>query len=170
MIDPGIAAIFGSFVALILGVASILNSNQGQRAASAGQRAARRAAGFVDLLRLVERRGLAVQDRIYNLTETTNDDDPFTVPPRHIDEPPRSDRAEMRALMAAYGTTATRAALQDWLDAVDRWSAKELSWAIAWELNGPLTFIKEAAEPERGDELRTRDALGAAVSEVLTDL
>jgi hypothetical protein len=170
MVDSGTAAIIGSMVALILGLISVLNSNRIQRTSAARERAARRAEGFVELLRLVERRGLAVQDRIYNLTETTEDDDPFTIAPRDIDEPPRTDRAEMRALIAAYGSLATRAAFRNWLLAVDAWESKEQAWGIDWELSGPRTFSRESAEPERSAELLARDALGAAVSEMLVDL
>lgn len=170
MVDPGTAAIVGSLVALALGLAGVVNSRRIQRSTDSRERAARRAEGLVDVLRLVERRGMAVQDRIYNLTETTDDDDPFTIPPRDIEEPLRSDRAEMRALMAAYGSHETRAAFQTWLNAVDRWESKHQVWGIEWELNGPIAFSKKSAEPERSDELRTRDAFGAAISEMLVDL
>jgi hypothetical protein len=98
MIDPGWAAVIASLVALALGVANIVRSAADARRAAKREQIQRRAEAYVDLLRVVEKRGLAVQDEMYNYTETESDELDVAMPRRKIEQLPRSDRAEALAL------------------------------------------------------------------------
>jgi len=167
MIDPGVAAIIAAGVSLILGLASILRSTSDSKQAHIRDGQRRRAEAYVEVLRIAEARGLAVQDQMYNHTETG--DDPYDrsapkLPKREVHMPPRTDRATARALLAAFGTEDTRRAFEQWLSVVNAWEEKLARWAFESELNGPLELAPRHAEPERADERAARSALGEAVS------
>lgn len=164
MIDPGWAAIIASFVSLVLGLTGILRSSTDSNRARARERQQRRAEAYVSVLRIVEVRGLSVQDEMYNYTETGNDPYAPSMPRRDFAMPGRMDRAEARALLAAYGTPATRAAFESWLRNIESWEAKLDGWFFENEINGPPDLTFEDAEPERTNELTSRSVLGEAVS------
>ncbi|WP_448812091.1 hypothetical protein [Agromyces bauzanensis] len=167
MIDPGLAAVFASLVSLALGLASIVRASLDSKKTAKREQIQRRAEAYVDLLRVVERRGLALQDDMYNLTETEDDDFPATMPRRAVDAPPRSDRAEALALVAAYGTPAIGRALDAWIKVVDDWERKRDGFDFEYQLNGPRTLGPKDAEPERVNEITARRALGESVSAAL---
>ena len=170
MIDPGWAAVIASLVSLALGSVSIWRSNVAARRLTDHERNARRADAFVDVLRLVERRGLAVQDEIYNVTETEDevtDQYALSLPRRQIEIPPRNDRAEARALLAAHGTNATREKYEAWLQAVEAWEEKLTRWSWDNAANGQSRKSYDDAEPERTAERTAREALGRSISEAL---
>lgn len=164
MIDPGLAAVFASVVSLALGLASIVRASSDARKTAMREQIQRRAEAYVELLRVVERRGLAVQDDMYNLTETEQDDFPITIRRRKIDAPPRSDRAEALALVTAYGTPAIRNSLDSWINAVDAWESKKDDFDFEHQLNGPSTLQPKDAEPERANEIAARGVLGESIS------
>lgn len=168
MIDPGLAAVIASFVSLVLGTTGILRSSSDSRKAARREQIQRRAEAYLDLLRVVETRGLAVQDEMYNLTETEDDESPhLEMPHRKIDAPPRADRAEALALAAAHGTTAIREALNAWIAVLESWEHKRDVFAYDYAMIGPSPHTAKDAEPERADELATRKALGESVSSAL---
>ena len=169
IIDPGSAAVLASLVSLALGVASIWRSSLDSNKTAEREKTQRRAEAFVALLRVVERRGLAVQDDMYNLTETEDDDSPVTMPRRKVEDLPRSDRAEALALVVAYGTPAIRGALDTWLDSVTAWERKRDDFAYTEQLNGPSTLARADAEPERSNEILARKALGDSISAALKE-
>jgi hypothetical protein len=67
MIDPGWAAVIAAAVSLLLGLASIMRSASDSKQTQIRERQQRRAEAYVDVLRIVEIRGLAVQDQMYKL-------------------------------------------------------------------------------------------------------
>lgn len=164
MIDPGLAAVIAALVSLALGAASIFRSSADSRGAARREQTQRRADAYVDVLRIVETRGIAVQDQMYNYTETEDVDYEIQMPRRQIDKIPRSDRAEARALLAAYGTPQIRLRFEEWLAIVDAWSQKTDSWQYEAQLNGPPDLVPKDAEPERTNELASRRMLGDAIS------
>jgi hypothetical protein len=163
MIDPGFAAVLASLVSLALGLASIFRTSRDEREIAKREQVQRRAEAYLDLLRLVERRGLATQDDMYNLTETEDEDSFVKMPQRVVDAPPRSDRAEALALVVAYGTSEIRSALDRWLDVLDQWDSKRAGFVYEEDLNGPRVLTPEDAEPERGQEITARRLLGESV-------
>jgi hypothetical protein len=169
MIDPGVAAVIASIVSLALGLTGILRSVSDSNRAQARERSQRRAEAYVGVLRIVEIRGLAVQDEMYNYTETGSDPYAPSMPRREFSKPARTDRAEARALLAAYGTPETRAAFENWLIHVESWEAKLASWFFENEISGPPDLSSADAEPERTGEVATRAALGDAVSREVKD-
>lgn len=168
MIDPGVVAVAAVGVTLLLGLlVPILNLIE-SRAKVRRERTQRRAEAYVELLRLVERRGLAVVDQAFNHTEASWDGQtPVRVRSRKIDLPPRTDRAEARALAAAYGTAAIRRDLNQWITTVDAWESKLVNWEWDFDAMGPEERTAEAAEPEVSDERIARERLGASVSAAL---
>jgi hypothetical protein len=166
-LDPGFAAIFASLVSLALGLASIMRASLDSKKTETREQIQRRAEAYVELLRVVERRGLAIQDDMYNLTETEDDDFPVSMPRRTIDEPPRSDRAEALALVTAHGTAAIRDALDAWIHAIDAWQHKRDGFSYDYQLNGPYTLESSDAEPERTNEIAARRALGESINAAL---
>ena len=82
---------------------------------------------------------------------------------RELSMPPRTDRAEARAYLAAYGTRARREAFERWLSHIDSWEQKLDNWSFEYELNGPSDLSPEDAEPERTAEYAARSAFGEAV-------
>lgn len=168
MVDPGIVAIAAVassfFLGLLLPVLNIVS----ERAKVRRERAQRRAESYIELLRLVERRGLVVQDQAFNFTDASWDGiAPLKVRSRRIDLPPRSDRAEARALAAAYGTPAIRRDLAQWIATVEAWEAKVVNWEWDFEAMGPKERKPEEAEPEVSNEREARERLGATVSAAL---
>jgi hypothetical protein len=164
VIDPGWAAVIAAFVSLLLGLAGLLRSASDSSRAEARERRERRAEAYVAVLRIVELRGLSVQDEMYNYTETGNDPHEPSLPRRDFSMPARTDRAEARALLAAYGTRETRAAFETWLGHVESWESKLALWFFENEVNGPPELASSDAEPERTAERAARSALGDAVS------
>lgn len=167
MIDPGLAAVIASLVSLSLGAASIFRASLDSRTTAKREQVQRRAAAYVELLRVVETRGLAVQDDMYNLTETEDEDSPVSMPQRGIESPPRSDRAEARALAAAYGTPVIQQALSVWIEVVERWEHKRDGFVYDIQTSGPSVLEKKAADPERNEEVVARNALGDSISVAL---
>lgn len=147
MIDPGLAAVFASLVFLALGVASIARGSGDFKKTAKLERMQRQNAAYVDLLRVVAKRGLAVQDEMYNFTETQDDDFHIDLPQRRIDAPQRSDRAEALALVAAYGTPVIRGALDAWLEAIDDWDRKRDGFIFEFQLNGPSASTEKMRIP-----------------------
>ena len=167
MIDPGWAAVIAAGVSLLLGLASIMRTSTESKRTQEREQQRRRAEAYVQVLRIVETRGLAVQDQIYNLTETG--DDPYdshapTMPKRKLTMPDRTDRAEARALLAAYGTVETRAAFETWLGHIDSWEKKLDGWSFEYDVSAPPELGPEDGEPERAGERAARASLGDAVS------
>ena len=167
MIDPGWAAVIAAGVSLLLGLASILRSSSDSKQTQIRERRQRQAEAYVEVLRIVETRGLAVQDEMYNLTETGGDaydSRAPSMPARPLSMPSRTDRAEARALLAAFGTSTTRGAFETWIAQIDAWELKLDGWAYQQDVNGPQDRAPEDAEPERASERAARSALGDAVS------
>lgn len=167
MIDPGWAAVIAAGVSLLLGLASIMRTATDAKRTLEREQQQRRAEAYVQVLRIVETRGLAIQDQIYNYTETG--DDPYdshapAMPKRKLSMPNRTDRAEARALLAAYGTAETRSAFEAWLEHIDSWERKLDGWFFENDVSGPPELGPEDGEPERAGEREARAALGDAVS------
>lgn len=167
MIDPGLAAVIAACVSLLLGLAGIWHAFSLARSTAKREQVRRQAEAYVDVLRIVEKRGLATQDLMYNLTETEHPGDPVDLPNRKIDLPPRNDRAEARALLVAYGTSRVRDAFEAWLEVIDAWEAKRDGFEYDFNMNGPSVLSREDAEPERSDELAARTVLGDVISNAL---
>lgn len=151
-------------VSLTLGLMSILKSSADTTRTLRRDDAKRRADAYVEVLRIVETRGLAVQDQMWNFTET--EDPAYNVQTRRrkVDAPPRSDRANARALLAAYGTHSSRAAFERWIQAVDSWENKMVDFQFQADYLEPPELHPDDAEPERTDERTARDALGEVIS------
>jgi hypothetical protein len=154
-------------VSLVLGLTALVRSSADAKRAAKREHKQRQGQSYVDLLRIVERRGLAVQDDMYNQTETGDERSMVQMPRRSIDWPPRSDRAEAVALATAYGVPAVKRALNQWIDAVDAWEQKSDSFAYTSELNGPQYYKRHDAEPERANELSARKALSDSIIQAL---
>lgn len=118
----------------------------------------------MEVLRIVEVRGLATQDAIWNYTETEDPAGDIHVPRREVQVPPRTDRAEARALLAAYGTSEVRVAFEAWLGVVEAWEAKTVEWRFAAKYAEPPTSSPTDGEPERTKEREARSALGDRIS------
>lgn len=164
MIDPGWAAVIASIVSLVLGGAGIWLSRIDSRRTLLRDDARRRAEAYVEVLRIVEVRGLATQDAMWNHTETEDPAWDIQVPRRQIQAPPRTDRAEARALLAAYGTKELRTAFEKWLAVVEAWEAKTVEWQFAARYAEPPSLSPVDGEPERTAEREARSAFGDHVS------
>lgn len=166
MVDPGLAAVIAALVSLVLGLASVVLSVSESRRTQAREQRQRRAEAYVEVMRIVETRGLAIQDQMYNITE--RGDDPYdsrapAMPRRELSLPERSDRAAARALLATYGSASSRAAFERWLAQVDAWETNLAGWVFERDLNGPVELSAKDAEPERSAERAARAALGEGI-------
>ncbi len=153
-----------SIVSLLLGGTGIWLSRVDSRRNLLRDDARRRAEAYVGVLRIVEIRGLATQDAMWNYTETEDPAWDIQVPRRMVEVPPRTDRAEARALLAAYGSKEVRAAFESWLAAVEAWESKTVEWQFAAKYAEPPTLSPVDGEPERTNERDARSALGDRIS------
>lgn len=163
MVDPGWAAVLASFVSLVLGGAGIWLSRVDTRRTMRRDDTRRRAEAYVEVLRIVETRGLVVQDQIWNFTDTEDPAWDIQVPRRKISIPSRTDRAEARALLAAYGTPLTRDSFEAWLKVVDAWESKMVDWQFAAQYAERPELSPVDGEPERTAEQKARSALGVLI-------
>ncbi len=164
VIDPGWAAVIASFVSLVLGVVGIWLARVDTNRGLLRDDAKRRAEAYVEVLRIVETRGLVVQDQIWNYADTQDPRWDIQVPRRKIITPSRTDRAEARALLAAYGTREVREVFETWLQIVDAWDAKVVEWQFAAQYAERPELTPTDGEPERTNEHKARTALGDVIS------
>jgi hypothetical protein len=158
-------ALFGVWVALGLGLVGIFLTVWQTAIAPSRDRKARyherRADGLLKLVHLIESRGLAVQDQIYNATRPEWSPE-FAPRPREVHEPPRTSHAEAAALVAAFATPPTKVLYESWKRVSDQWDAKLDLIAYAFQENGG-----EPPEGEFNDIKNDESAARLAVQSVL---
>ena len=175
MIDQGVAITIAAAVALTVGLiglfTSLAQSKRAARATVVAQLRSLETVSLVSLVRLVELSGIAIQDRIFNLTEAENSDPDFYEPgiaPRDITKPSRAEHAEASALVAAYGDRDTQSAFLHWTKAVDAWEVKLADLAFEWDEGNRGRVPAGAVQAERDGERESRNRLGQVVNKRLT--
>jgi hypothetical protein len=167
----GIAAGVALLVFLFTQVFTAVMAWLDRRAQFRLKRTELKADAFVRVLRTVHLEGQAVQDESFNWTETAEDPAEPLSRPRVVRHLSRSDLAEGRALVSAYGSPTARVAYDNWVTAVDAW--REFSDGLIWEndhghaKNDQLD--RKDVEPQRGDEQEARRILTDSVNASLMD-
>lgn len=128
---------------------------------------AKRAEMFLELMEVVERHGLWVTDRTYDLTETSDDDWIEQMPFRKTGRPPRAARVRARAIVSAYGSTAIVSAYDEWERALDAFELKLDQFNFIAHTEGEHEVQPDEAKPLRDAEQRSRVLLGNIVNAVL---
>lgn len=177
--SESIAALVAAGVALLVGLggvaASFFQATRAARATLQAQLNGAKTDALVTVLRHVELRGMAIQDRIFNLTmaEQEGDDwEDYQPGPqnREINDLPRTDFAESAALVAAYGDASVRIAFEGWSDAVEAWNDKYEDLRFKWFEGDRNRTRPEELALQKDGELSARRKLGRAVNETLRDL
>ena len=171
MIDQGVAITIAAAVALTVGLiglfTSLAQSKRAARATVVAQLRSLETVSLVSLVRLVELSGIAIQDRIFNLTEAENSDPDFYEPglaPRDIAKPTRAEYAEASALVAAYGDHDIKTSFLGWTKAVDAWELELASLALDWAEGDRSRVGPAAVETERDEERGSREQVGQVVN------
>lgn len=171
LIAAGIAATVALTVFIWTQVRAARSEREDRKAEFQLKRTGLKADAFGRVLRIVHLEGQAVQDESFNWTETAEDPAEPLSRPRVVQHLPRSDLAEGRALVSAYGSPTARVAYDNWVTAVDAW--REFSDGLIWEndhghANNDQLDRKEV-EPQRGDEQEARRILTDSVNASLMD-
>lgn len=94
----------------------------------------KRADAYLELLRLIEREGLALESTMTRL-EARTEPDYGQATPRTTDRPPLSERAAISALLVAFGSPALKSHVESWAEAVKQFDDEYERLAFDWMQN-----------------------------------
>jgi hypothetical protein len=167
-VDPfpvvlSLAAILVSLVAVI--VPAVSGKQQRLR-----DDRAKRAEMYLELIEIIERHGLWVTDRTYDLVETSDDDYVTDMPHRRTDKPDRTARVRARAVVSAYASAEVATAFATWQEALESFEYKLDVFAYTAQEAGPYSIDAREAEPLRDHEVSARKYLADLVNgQLVTD-
>lgn len=105
-----------------------------ERLASENRIEDKRTDAYLELLRLIEREGLAVESTMTRLDALT-EPDYGQAKPRTTDRPPLSERAAINALLVAFGSQALKLRVESWADSVRQFDEEYDRLAFDWMQN-----------------------------------
>ena len=144
-----------------------------ERVARLGAIEEQRATSYVEMLRLLEKEGQAIESVVTRLESRTEPD--YGQPqPRTTDRPPLTDRATIDALLAAFASQELTVRVESWSTAVDQFDEEYARLAFEYDQRGgdpnePLDW--ESLNDLRGfaaNEQRERREVAHQVSTELT--
>jgi hypothetical protein len=94
----------------------------------------KRADAYLELLRLIEREGLALESTMTRLDART-EPDYGQAKPRTTDRPPLSERAAINALLVAFGSRALKLRVESWAEEVKQFDEEYERLAFDWTQN-----------------------------------
>jgi len=135
----------------------------------------KRADAYLELLRLIEREGLALESTIARLDAYT-EPDYGQAKPRTTERPPLAERAAINALLAAFGSTVLKLRVEGWVEAVQQFDDEYDRLAFNWTQSagdpdepierGSLDGLRGRLRSEQGE----RKEVARAIVEELTSL
>ena len=121
---------------------------------------AKRGEMYLELVELIERHGLWVED----LVETSHDDFVTEMPQRRTPQPERTLRVRARAIVSAYASSAVSGAFSQWLIALEAFEQKLDGFAFIAQEEGERYINPQEAEPLRDAEVAARLRVGDSVN------
>jgi len=171
LIGAGIAAAVALTVFIWTQIRAARSEREDRKAEFQLKRTELKADAFVRVLRIVHLEGQAIQDQSFNWTETAQDPAESLSRPRVVQHLPRSDLAEGRALVSAYGSPTARVAYDNWVTAVDAW--RDFNDGLIWENDHGHAendqLDRKEVEPQRSNELEARRILTDSINKSLMD-
>ncbi|QIT12711.1 hypothetical protein [Clavibacter michiganensis] len=128
---------------------------------------AKRSEMYLELMVLIERHGLWVADRTYDLTETWDVDYATGMPHRGTSAPERTLRVRARAIVSAYGSSAVTNAYSRWQEALEAFERTLDEFSFTAREEGPEVIDVHEATPLRDSETRAREQLADVVNKQL---
>lgn len=174
MTDVAVASVAVAGLAVVTsGVVSLLvpwlTSRRAAELARENRTQQRLADSYLDMLRIVEREGLALRAQVYNLDAAAREDKYDPIPRMHVPAPEVTDQATIAAILAAFGSTLVRDRYDAWrttvldqetvLDVL-RWNWQEAGDPMAPPTQEELAPLREAHD----QQVRARAALADAVA------
>lgn len=171
MLDPSLASYVVAAVALTVGLgAPLMNRHTSLQT----QHAADRARALIRVIHLVEVNGRGVQNRIFNLLSSRQDEpdvrtghfNPYGPQARPVHDLDLEELAEASALLAAYGSDELDKAYLAWTASVARIEDAHLEAEYDYFENAKAAAPKKF-ELQLNDEEKTRAELGGRIRETL---
>lgn len=120
----------------------------------------KRADAYLELLRSIERKGLALESTLGWLDAGTEPD--YGQPqPRRSERPPLSDRSAIRALLAALGSPALQLRTEAWFEKVKQFDDEYDSLAFDW--------LQNSDDPNEPIDRKSLDLIRAALQSEMTE-
>jgi len=119
---------------------------------------------YLELMELVEKHGLWVVDKTYDLGETSHEDFYSTMPHRRTPRPDRMLRVRARAITSAYASTVVSDAYSDWQRALEAFEYKLDEFAFTASEDGEDSINYAEATPVRDAEVESRRRLADEVN------
>jgi hypothetical protein len=178
--DQATIALIASGVALIVGLAGIVNSSVSISRAHRNELrlrfAERRSDGLLRLLAVVMLRSQHARDTIFNLSEARRDyyneytgenGDPYGPRRRNVEEVPRQVLSESASLLAMYGSAGIEESFDLWSKCLESCNAAVLS-AEFFYLEEQVTVGPEHFSTALGAERVARSALESVVRRAIS--
>lgn len=125
---------------------------------------AKRSEMYLELMELVERHGLWVVDRTYDLMESSHEDYQAQMPHRRTGQPDRIERVRARAIVSAYASRAVSKAFSNWQAALEAFEYKLDEFSFIAQEEGFENVAVSEAEPLRDAEMTARKNLADEVN------
>jgi len=130
---------------------------------------AKRSEMYLELMELIERHGIWVVDRTYDLLETSHEDFYSTMPHRRTERPDRTQRVRARAIVSAYASSEVLEAYSRWQTALELFEEKLDELGFIAQEDGPDAVDARTAEPLRDSEVLARTRLANTVNSQLVN-
>jgi len=122
---------------------------------------------FLELMELIERHGLWVVDRTYDLQETHHEDFYTAMPHRRTEMPDRTVRVRARAIVSAYASASVASSYLAWECALEAFEQKLDEFAFIAQESGPQDVDTRETLPLRAAEVSARRTLADVVNRQL---
>ena len=160
--DP-FALILALAALLVSLIAVIVPASTGRQQRLRDDRA-KRSEMYLELIELVERHGLWVVDRTYDLLETSDEDFQTEMPHRRTAKPDRILRVRARAIVSAYASTDVSDTFSKWQEALESFEQKLDEFAFIAQEEGQHNVDAHEAKPLRDSEITARKDVADAVN------
>lgn len=125
---------------------------------------AKRSEMYLELMELIERHGLWVVDRTYDLLETSHGDFHTEMPHRRTGQPDRTTRVRARAIVSAYASTGVSDAFSLWQETLELFEQKLDEFAFIAHEEGDDSVNACEAAPLRDSDIAARKQVADAVN------
>ena len=171
LIAAGIAGFIALTVFVVTQILSARSARVDRAASFELKRVELRTPAFAEVLRKVHAEGTAIHTQAFNWTEVWDDPSVPAPRPRAAIRVPRGELAEVRGLVAAYGTSEHEELFDDWLRTLDDWAGLEdgISWSAREEEHSDEPLPKGDVMPLADAELKARRTLTDALNASLRD-
>lgn len=163
--DP-LAIVLAISALLVALLAAIVPAATGRQQRLRDDRA-KRSEMYLELMELIERHGLWVVDRTYDLVETSHEAFQTEMPHRRTEQPDRTVRVRARAIVSAYASRGVADAFSHWQVALERFEDKLDEFAFVAQEEGPHNVAVAEAEPLRDAEVAARKRIADEVNSQL---